>query len=78
VSVPSVTGLVVGLEEPVELRSPRFHALRQFRLGKTLVCHEGVKLTRDHAFDGARGHLLVDAVFFQSSNDDPMRPFFFM
>ena len=55
-------GFVLGVEQAFQLRAARLHALCQRRLGQSLLAHERVELTRDHALDGARGHLLVDAL----------------
>src|SRR5580704_6965833 len=58
-------GFVGRVEKPVKLRAARLHTFSQFRLGKALVFHEDVKLAGDHALDGARRHLFVNALLLQ-------------
>src|SRR5688500_9021977 len=54
-------GLVLGIEQAVELRPAGLHALGKRRLREFLILHERAELARDHAFDGPCRYLFVDA-----------------
>src|SRR5690348_12190557 len=58
-------GLVLRVQQAIELRTAGSHALGKLGLRETLLLHERVQLARDHPLDGTRGHLLVDALFLQ-------------
>src|SRR5262249_54255763 len=58
-------GLVVGIEQPVQLRTARLHALGELGFGQALLLHERVELAGDHTLDGARRHLFVNAVILE-------------
>jgi hypothetical protein len=56
-----------------------FHGFGKVRFGAALLTHQRIKLTRDHALDGACGHGLVRRLVASGShpNDDPICGFFF-
>ena len=58
-------GLIVGVQQPVELGTAGFHAFREARPGQVLVVHQRVELPRDHPLDRARGDLFMEALLFQ-------------
>src|SRR6185295_14439216 len=56
---------VVGIEQAIELRAARLHALGEFALADAFVLHHGIELPGEHALDRSRGYLSVDAIFLE-------------
>jgi hypothetical protein len=62
---PERDKLIFRIKKTVQLRATCPHPLGQFRFRQSLLFHKRVELACDHAFDGARRDLLVNALLFQ-------------
>src|SRR5262245_59868695 len=58
-------GLIVGIEQAVELSAARAHASREHRLGQAVLAHDGGELARDDSLDGLGRDLLIDPLVFE-------------